>query len=102
QGNGQNINTLLGKLLRIDVDSGAPYASPASNPFFGATPGMDEIWAYGLRNPWRFSFDRTAGDLYIADVGQDRFEEVDFQPVGSAGGQNYGWNVVEGNGHCYP
>ena len=102
QGNGQNINALLGKLLRIDVDGAAPYASPASNPFFGATPGRDEIWAYGLRNPWRFSFDRTTGDLYIGDVGQDRFEEVDFQPAGSAGGQNYGWNVVEGNGHCYP
>jgi cysteine-rich repeat protein len=102
QGNGQNINARLGKLLRLDIDGAAPYVSPASNPFFGATPGRDEIWAYGLRNPWRFSFDRTAGDLYIGDVGQDRFEEVDFQPVGSAGGQNYGWNVVEGNGHCYP
>ncbi len=102
QGNGQNINTLLAKLLRIDVDGAAPYANPATNPFFGATAGLDEIWAYGLRNPWRFSFDRTAGDLYIGDVGQDRFEEIDFQPVGSSGGQNYGWNVVEGNGHCYP
>jgi cysteine-rich repeat protein len=102
QGNGQNITTLLGKLLRIDVDGTPPYTSPATNPFFGATPGRDEIWAYGLRNPWRFSFDRSAGDLYIGDVGQNRFEEVDFQPVGSAGGKNYGWNVVEGDGHCYP
>jgi cysteine-rich repeat protein len=102
QGNGQNINTLLGTLLRIDVDGTPPYVSPATNPFFGATPGLDEIWAYGLRNPWRFSFDRSAGDLYIGDVGQGRFEEVDYQPAGSGGGQNYGWNVVEGDGHCYP
>jgi len=101
-GNGQNTNTLLGKLLRIDVDSGTPYASPPTNPFAGATPGLDEIWAYGLRNPWRFSFDRLNGDLYIGDVGQDRFEEVDYQLANSSGGQNYGWNVVEGNGHCYP
>ena len=102
QGNGQNINALLGKLLRIDVDSATPYASPATNPFAGATPGMDEIWAYGLRNPWRFSFDRLTGDLYIGDVGQNTYEEIDYQPLASGGGQNYGWNIVEGNGHCYP
>ncbi|HVM95832.1 MAG TPA: PQQ-dependent sugar dehydrogenase [Candidatus Acidoferrales bacterium] len=101
-GNGQNINQLLGKLLRIDVDSASPYGIPPTNPFAGATPGADEIWAYGLRNPWRYSFDRLNGDLYIGDVGQDRFEEVDYQPALSSGGQNYGWNVVEGNGHCYP
>jgi cysteine-rich repeat protein len=100
QGNGQNTNTLLGKLLRIDVDSASPYASPPSNPFFGATPGLDEIWAYGLRNPWRFSFDRLNGDLYIGDVGQDSWEEVDYQPASSSGGQNYGWNVMEGT-HCF-
>jgi len=101
QGNGQNTNTLLGKLLRIDVNNASPYSSPATNPFFGATPGLDEIWAYGLRNPWRFSFDRVNGDLYIADVGQDRYEEVDYQLASSLGGENYGWNIVEGNGHCY-
>ncbi len=101
-GNGQNINQLLGKLLRIDVDSASPYGIPPTNPFAGATPGADEIWAFGLRNPWRYSFDRLNGDLYIGDVGQNRFEEVDYQPALSSGGQNYGWNVVEGNGHCYP
>ncbi|MBI3784155.1 MAG: PQQ-dependent sugar dehydrogenase [Deltaproteobacteria bacterium] len=101
-GNGQNINQLLGKLLRIDVDSASPYGIPPTNPFAGAIPGTDEIWAFGLRNPWRFSFDRLNGDLYIGDVGQNRFEEVDYQTALSSGGQNYGWNVVEGNGHCYP
>jgi len=98
--NGQSINTLLGKLLRIDV-SGALYTSPSSNPFFGATPGLDEIWAYGLRNPWRFSFDRSNGDLYIGDVGQGSWEEIDYQLAASAGGENYGWRIVEGNGHCF-
>lgn len=90
QGNGQNPGTLLGSLLRIDVESGVtPYAMPAGNPF------GNEIWAWGLRNPWRFSFDRATGDLYIGDVGQGSFEEIDFQPAGS-GGQNYGWNRMEG------
>lgn len=94
QGNGQNPRTLLGKLLRIDVESGAePYAIPKDNPF------GNEIWALGLRNPWRFAFDRTTGDLYIADVGQNAYEEVNFQPAGR-GGQNYGWNVMEGM-HCF-
>ncbi len=69
---------------------------PASNPFVGMPGRAPEIWAYGLRNPWRFSFDRLTGDLYIADVGQSRREEIDFQPAGSAGGQNYGWRVMEG------
>jgi len=101
QGNGQNLNTLLGKLLRIDVDRSPPYAIPPTNPFAGATPGRDEIWAYGLRNPWRNSFDRLTGDLYIADVGQNAYEEINFQPLGSRGGTNYGWNIVEGNGHCF-
>ena len=91
-GNGQRRDTLLGKLLRIDVrSSGAnPYAIPGGNPF------GNEIWAYGLRNPWRFSFDRATGDLYIADVGQDVVEEIDFQPAGAGAGANYGWNLMEG------
>ncbi|MBI1815504.1 MAG: PQQ-dependent sugar dehydrogenase [Deltaproteobacteria bacterium] len=100
-GNGQNSTTLLGKMLRIDVDGAAPYAIPPSNPFVGSPTARPEIWALGLRNPWRNSFDRLTGDLYIADVGQDSFEEVNYQPVGSAGGVNYGWNTVEGNGHCF-
>jgi glucose/arabinose dehydrogenase len=100
QGNGQNRNTLLGKLLRIDVDGGSPYAIPADNPFVGTGGVRGEIWAYGLRNPWRFSFDAVTGDLYIADVGQSAREEVDVQPAGSAGGANYGWNVMEGT-ICY-
>lgn len=102
QGNAQNPSTLLGKMLRIDVDSASPYGIPPSNPFVGSGPPLDEIWALGLRNPWRYSFDRINGDLYIGDVGQNRYEEIDFQPFGFAGGANYGWNVVEGNGHCYP
>jgi glucose/arabinose dehydrogenase len=99
-GNGQNRNTLLGALLRIDVDGGDPFAVPADNPFVGDPGGRDEIWAYGLRNPWRFSFDREAGDLYIADVGQNRWEEVNVVPADS-GGANFGWNVMEGT-HCFP
>jgi glucose/arabinose dehydrogenase len=98
QNNAQNPNTLLGKLLRLDVESGAAtYTIPADNPFRSPTDGVrDEIWASGLRNPWRFSFDRQTGDLYIADVGQQRIEEVNFQPVGSSGGENYGWRRFEG------
>ena len=95
QGNGQNINALLGKLLRIDVDSGDPYAIPDGNPFKGGG-GKPEIWAYGLRNPWRFSFDRATGDLYIGDVGQDTWEEIDYLPANSPGGTNFGWNLREG------
>jgi glucose/arabinose dehydrogenase len=90
----QNLNTLLGKLLRIDV-SGATYSIPPDNPFAGATNGLDEIWAYGLRNPWRPAFDRATGDLVIADVGQGQFEEIDFQPASSDGGENYGWRCYE-------
>ena len=98
QGNAQNPETLLGKMLRIDVEGGvSPYAVPPGNPFVGRTGFLGEIWALGLRNPWRFSFDRGTGDLYIGDVGQGSFEEVDFQPASSAGGENYGWNVLEGN-----
>jgi cysteine-rich repeat protein len=101
-GNGQSLDTLLGKVLRIDVDGAAPYAIPPTNPFAGpGDPGLDEIWAYGLRNPWRLSFDELTGDLYVGDVGQNSFEEIDYQPVTSPGGENYGWNIVEGNGHCF-
>lgn len=98
-GNGQNLQTLLGKLLRIDVDHGEPYAIPADNPFAGGG-GLPEIWVYGLRNPWRFSFDRLTGELYIADVGQNDWEEIDFVPAGDPGGLNFGWNYYEGN-HSY-
>ena len=93
----QNPRFLLGKLLRIDVESGvSPFSIPASNPFVGNTNYAPEIWALGLRNPWRFSFDRATGDLYIGDVGHDNWEEIDFQPAGSLGGQNYGWRIMEG------
>lgn len=99
-GHAQNTSTLLGSLLRLDVDGGDPYAVPADNPFVGQPGARPEIWAYGLRNPWRFSFDRSSGALYIADVGQSAREEVDYQPAGSSGGRNYGWNVMEGS-ICY-
>src|SRR6266487_1995976 len=89
-GNGQNTNVLLGKILRLDVDSADPYAVPTDNPF------GNEIWAYGLRNPWRISFDRATGDLYIGDVGQNMWEEIDFLPKGSPGGANFGWSFREG------
>lgn len=89
-GNGQSLETLLGKILRIDVDSAEPYAIPADNPF------GDEIWHYGLRNPWRISFDKLTGDLYIGDVGQNAWEEIDFLPAGSPGGANFGWDLREG------
>jgi glucose/arabinose dehydrogenase len=96
----QNLSDLLGKMLRIDVDSGTPYRIPPSNPFTGNPSVRDEIWAYGLRNPWRFSFDRATGDLWIADVGQGLWEEVSFQPATSIGGENYGWRRMEGT-HCF-
>ena len=98
-GNGQNRSTLLGKLLRLDVDHGDPYAVPPDNPFVGRRGMRAEIWAYGMRNPWRFCFDRTAGVLYVADVGQNRWEEIDVAPLGAAG-LDYGWNVMEGT-HCF-
>ena len=99
-GNGQSLATPLGKILRIDVDAGTPFAVPPDNPFV-ATPGaFPAIWAYGLRNPWRISFDRATGDLLIADVGQNAFEEVDVGLVSRRGGENYGWNVMEGS-HCF-
>ena len=101
QNNAQSPTSLLGKILRIDVESGAaPYAVPVSNPFAGRAGYRGEIWALGLRNPWRFSFDRRTGDLFIGDVGQNRYEEVDFQPAGDPGGENYGWRIMEA-GHCY-
>ncbi len=96
----QNSQSLLGKLLRIDVDGAAPYAIPPDNPFIQDATYAPEIWALGLRNPWRFSFDRATGDLYIADVGQNAYEEVNFQPADSPGGQNYGWKFMEGQ-HAY-
>jgi glucose/arabinose dehydrogenase len=99
-GNGQDSTKLLGRILRIDVNGASPYAVPANNPFVGRPPARPEIWAYGLRNPWRFSFDRLTGDLYIADVGQDSVEEVDVQVATSRGGENYGWSIMEGT-HCY-
>ena len=98
-GYGQSLATLLGKLLRIDVDGGAPYAVPPDNPFVGQAGARPEIWAFGLRNPWRIAFDRAAGLLYVADVGQNRWEEIDVAPA-PAPGLNYGWNVMEG-AHCY-
>jgi glucose/arabinose dehydrogenase len=96
-GNGQDLRTLLGKLLRIDPRpaGGAPYGIPADNPFVGRAGARAEIWAYGLRNPWRFSFDRASGDLWIGDVGQGAIEEVDRWPAGSPGGPNFGWNTME-------
>lgn len=98
-GNAQSTQSLLGKILRIDIDSGDPYAVPADNPFVNGN-GSPEIWAYGLRNPWRFSFDRLGGGLFIGDVGQDAWEEVDYLPAISQGGANFGWNFKEGN-HAY-
>jgi len=100
QNRAQSDSVLLGKMLRIDVDGGSPYGIPPDNPFAGPGYPLDEIWAKGVRNPWRFSFDRLNGDLYIADVGQSQWEEIDFQPASSAGGENYGWRLMEGD-HCY-
>ncbi len=91
----QNLDTLMGKLMRIDVSGGGAYTIPSTNPFVGVH-GRDEIWAYGLRNPWRWSFDRWNGDIWIGDVGQDHWEEVDYQRSSSHGGENYGWHCYEG------
>lgn len=98
--NAQNLATLLGKMIRIDVDSSTPYTVPPDNPFFGDPVAKPEIWAIGLRNPWRFSFDRVTGDMFIADVGQNDREEVNFQPSNSPGGENYGWRLMEGT-QCF-
>lgn len=100
QGNGQDLTTLLGKLLRIDAGGGSaggdPYAIPPDNPFAGNPDARPEIWAYGLRNPWRFSFDAETGDLWIADVGQSSREEVDWLAAGTGAGANFGWSAMEG------
>lgn len=97
QNHGQRPDSLLGKMLRLDVEGPQrPYGIPPANPFVGRGPFRDEVWATGLRNPWRFSFDRATGDLWIADVGQNRAEEVNFQPAASTGGENYGWRLMEG------
>ncbi|MFI1397059.1 PQQ-dependent sugar dehydrogenase [Streptomyces sp. NPDC020681] len=96
-GYGQNLDTLLGKLLRIDPLGGKPYAIPKDNPFVNDPNAKDEIWAYGLRNPWRFSFDAGTGDLLIGDVGQSAWEEIDWASAASKGGENYGWSEMEGN-----
>jgi glucose/arabinose dehydrogenase len=100
-GNGQNGQTLLGAMLRLGVDEGSAYRVPEGNPFVDNSNVRDEIWAVGLRNPWRYSFDRLTGDLYIADVGQNRYEEVNVQPASNAVGLNYGWPIMEGL-HCFP
>ena len=99
QENAQDPTNLLGAMLRLDVDSGAPYAIPPDNPYLGRA-GRDEIWAIGLRNPWRFSFDRANGDLYIGDVGQNAWEEISYQAAGTPGGLNFGWDCKEGT-HPY-
>jgi glucose/arabinose dehydrogenase len=100
RGNGQNLGTLLGKLLRIDVDRGDPYAIPPDNPFVGVSNARGEIWALGVRNPWRFAFDRETDALYFGDVGQDTWEEINVVPL-SRGGYNFGWNRMEG-ARCFP
>ncbi len=94
QGNGQSINSLLGKILRLDIDQDDPYAIPADNPY-PQGQALPEIWAYGLRNPWRFSFDALTGDLFIADVGQNQWEEINYLPADSPAGVNFGWNFFE-------
>jgi hypothetical protein len=99
-GNGQNLGTPLGKMLRVDVDRGTPFAVPSDNPFVARAGAVPAIWAYGLRNPWRFAFDRSTGDLFIADVGQNAVEEVDVAVAPRRGGENYGWNVMEGS-RCF-
>lgn len=99
--NGQNPATLLGSVLRLEVGPEGAYGIPDDNPFVGDPTGADEVWVYGLRNPWRFSFDAENGDLWIGDVGQNMYEEIDHQPAGSGGGANYGWNHWEGD-HAYP
>ncbi|MCP9761718.1 PQQ-dependent sugar dehydrogenase [Lacihabitans soyangensis] len=104
QNNSQNLTNLLGKILRIDVNStsgGLNYAIPSGNPFADGPGGnADEIWSYGLRNPWRFSFDKLTGDIWIGDVGQNAYEEIDFEPANQTGGINYGWRCYEGT-HAY-
>ena len=107
QENAQNLQIWLGKILRVDIngddfpgDPNRNYAVPPDNPFVGDPNALDEIWAYGVRNPWRCTFDRLTGDFFIADVGQNAWEEINFQPAASDGGENYGWDVLEGM-HCF-
>jgi glucose/arabinose dehydrogenase len=101
-GNGQNLSEPLASILRLDVRSGDPYTVPPDNPFVGNPNALPEVWSYGLRNPWRFSFDRANGDLYIADVGQNQREEVDVSTAAEGGGRgaNYGWSIMEGS-QCF-
>ena len=94
--NAQNLSTFLGKMLRVDVDSGNPYAIPPDNPFANSKDGLPEIWSWGLRNPWKYSFDRLTGDLYIGDVGQNQWEEINFLSAHAPGGANFGWDFLEG------
>ncbi|HUF34828.1 MAG TPA: PQQ-dependent sugar dehydrogenase, partial [Gemmatimonadales bacterium] len=102
QDRGQALDDLFGSLLRIDPAGGSPYAVPADNPFGASAGARPEIWSYGLRNPWRFSFDRLTGDLWIGDVGQNRWEEVNHAPAaeGAGRGLNFGWRRMEGR-HCF-
>jgi glucose/arabinose dehydrogenase len=102
EGRGQSLTDLLGSILRIDVRTGAPYTVPADNPFVGNVNVLPEVWSYGLRNPWRFSFDRANGDLYIADVGETHLEEIDISTTadGAGRGANYGWSIMEGS-QCF-
>jgi glucose/arabinose dehydrogenase len=101
-GRGQSLDDLLGAILRIDLDGGIPYAVPADNPFVGTAGARPEVWSYGLRNPWRFSFDRLNGDLYVGDVGQNQWEEINYAPAaaGAGRGVNFGWRSMEGR-HCF-
>jgi len=99
-GNGQNLGTPFAKILRINVDQGTPFAVPADNPFVSRAGAFGPVWAFGLRNPWRFSFDRATGDLYIGDVGEQEREEVDVGLSSRRGGENYGWSIMEG-GLCF-
>ncbi len=99
QNHAQNLDSLLGKILRIDVDNGDPYTVPSDNPFVNQENAQPEIWSYGWRNPWRFSFDRQTGDLWVGDVGQGSYEEISFQASGQSG-DNYGWRIMEGT-YCY-
>ena len=103
EGNGQRLDTWLGKILRIDPANPSgdqPYSIPEDNPFVDDESARPEIWAYGLRNPWRFSFDRETGDFYLADVGGTQIEEVNYRPADDLGGENYGWDIREGTA-CY-
>lgn len=100
QNRAQDLTTLLGKILRIDVDNGVPYGAPETNPFVTDSENRPEIWSYGWRNPWRFSFDMQTGDMYVGDVGQNKYEEIDVEPANAGGGKNYGWRLMEGF-HCF-